>query len=92
MAAGHEGGCHEKKKTSYTFFLAKDYRKMTSGWQRKGTVFQEIRPGVGIKTGDFVQEKLVVATVERLTCKRIVLGPTNNDNEPKANRPTGHLD
>ena len=49
----------KKKKTSYTFFLAKDYRKMTSGGvPTRDTVLQEIRAGVGIKTGDFVQEKL----------------------------------
>ena len=33
------------------------------------TVFQEIRPGVGFETGDFVKQKLGEgATVERLTC------------------------
>ena len=33
----------------------------------RGTVFQEIRPGAGFKTDDFVKEKLGVgATVERL--------------------------
>ena len=28
----------------------------------RGTVFQEIRPGAGFKTGDFVKEKLGGAT------------------------------
>ena len=33
----------------------------------RGTVLQEIRPGAGFKTGDFVKEKLGGATaVERL--------------------------
>ena len=33
----------------------------------RGIVFQEIRPGAGFKTSDFVEEKLGVgATVERL--------------------------
>ena len=30
---------------------------MASGLAR-GTVFQEVRPGAGFKTGDFVKEKL----------------------------------
>ena len=37
----------------------------------RGTVFQEIRPGAGFKTGDFVKEKLGGATVERLSPWRI---------------------
>ena len=39
---------------------------MTSGWQGRGIVFQEIRPGAGFKPGDFVKENLGGATVERL--------------------------
>ena len=31
---------------------------MTSGWVARGAVFQEIRPGAGFTTGDFVQETL----------------------------------
>ena len=31
---------------------------MTSGRVSRGTVFQEMRPGVGFETGDFVKEKL----------------------------------
>ena len=30
---------------------------MTSGWQGAPYVFQKIRPGVGFKTGDFVEER-----------------------------------
>ena len=38
---------------------------MTSEWQwRRG--FREIMPGVGLKIGDFVQEKLAGLSVERL--------------------------
>ena len=32
----------------------------------RDTVYQEIRSGAGFKTGDFVEEKLGGATVERL--------------------------
>ena len=35
----------------------------------RGTVFQEIRPGAGFKTGDFVKRKVGGATVERLYFK-----------------------
>ena len=38
---------------------------MTSAGVRS-TVLQEIRPGAGFKTGDFVEEKLGGATVQRL--------------------------
>ena len=44
--------------TIFIFFLpSRDYRTTTSGWQG-GTVFQEIRPGAGFETGDFVEEML----------------------------------
>ena len=39
---------------------------MTSGCRGTHTVFQDIRPGAGFETGDFVQEKLGGAAVERL--------------------------
>ena len=32
----------------------------------RGTVLQEVRPGAGFKTGDFVQEKLGGGIAERL--------------------------
>ena len=38
---------------------------MTSG-QQGYAAFQEIWPGAGFKTGDFVREKLGEATIERL--------------------------
>ena len=40
-----------KKASSNIFVLAKVNRTMTAG-----TVFQEIRPGAGVKTSDFVKE------------------------------------
>ena len=42
---------------------------MTSGRVSLSTdnVFQEMRPGAGFETGDFVEETLGGATVERLT-------------------------
>ena len=47
---------------------------MTSGVSRD-TVFQDIRPGVGFKTGDFVEEKLGGGgTVERLSYRHIASG------------------
>ena len=46
-----------KIKCSHVFLFAKDYRTMTSGGAR-GSVFQEIRPGVGFETVDFAKEML----------------------------------
>ena len=47
-----------KSRSPYlcVFLFAMDYRTMASGLAR-GTVFQEVRPGAGFKTGDFVKEK-----------------------------------
>ena len=39
---------------------------MASGWVARGTVFQDIRPGAGFKSGDFVDRKVGGAIVERL--------------------------
>ena len=40
---------------------------MTSGWQGAPPALQEIRPGAGFKTSDFVKEELAGATTaERL--------------------------
>ena len=45
--------------SSCIILFEKDYRRtMASGWVARGTVFQEIRPWAGFKTGDFVIEKL----------------------------------
>ena len=40
------------------FLFARDYRPIDDVEVAKGTVFQEIRPWAGFKTGDFVEEKL----------------------------------
>ena len=39
---------------------------MASGWQRGTTVFEETRPEVGCKTGNFFEETLGGATVQPL--------------------------
>ena len=44
--------------STYILVCNKGYRTMTSGWVARGTVFREVRPGAGFKTGDFVKEKL----------------------------------
>ena len=46
-----------KSMSSHIFLFAKNYRPMTSV-MAKGTLFEEIRPWAGFKTGDFVEEKL----------------------------------
>ena len=58
----------DEKRILRTFscLQRKDYRTMTSRLAR-GTAFQEMQPGAGLKTGDFVKENLEGATVERLT-------------------------
>ena len=43
-----------------------------SGWQGRGTAFQEVRPGAGFKTGDFVEEKFGGVTVERLRSHKLL--------------------
>ena len=56
MAARREEGCHENH-----IFMCLLVCKRLSGDDfgvARGTVFQEIRAGVGFKTGDFVQEVL----------------------------------
>ena len=55
MAARHEK-VHQEKNILNIFLFAKAYRTITSGWQG-GTVYQEMRPGRGFKTGDFDEEK-----------------------------------
>ena len=60
MAARHEEGCHEKKKKHKNFihFLSCQGLSNDDVGVARGTVFQEIRPGVGFKTGDFVEDRL----------------------------------
>ena len=56
MAARHEEGCYENN-TSMCFLVCKVLSEDDVGMAR-GTVSQEIRQGAGLKTGDFVKEKL----------------------------------
>ena len=56
MAARHEEGCHENNILKQ-FPVCKGLSNDDVGTAR-GTVFREIRPGVGFKTGEFVEEKL----------------------------------
>ena len=46
------------ERSPHTFLCAKVYRTMTSGFVSRDTVFEEVRPGAGFKTDDFVKEKL----------------------------------
>ena len=57
MAARHEEGGYEKSITEH-FHACKGLSNDGVGATRR-RVFQEIRPGAGFKTGDFVTEKLV---------------------------------
>ena len=46
-------------KTTYSHIVlfARDFRTVASGWEG-APYLQEIRPGAGFKTGNFVEEKL----------------------------------
>ena len=56
MAARHEEGCYEKNVLKH--FLVRKGRSNDDAGAARDTAFQEIRPGSGSKTGDFVKEKL----------------------------------
>ena len=56
MAARHEEGCCEASVLVY--FLGRKDLSNDDVRVARGTVFQEIRPGAGFKTGDLVKEKL----------------------------------
>ena len=45
-------------KSSYIFLFAKKGLSNDDVGGTRGTAFQEIRPGAGFETGDFVKEKL----------------------------------
>ena len=51
------------KKNVMTYFLVYTGLSNDDVGATRGTVFQEVRPGVGSKTGDFAKEKLAGATV-----------------------------
>ena len=46
------------KNRIFTYFLVCKGRSNDDVGGARGTEFQEIRPGAGFKTGDFVEEKL----------------------------------
>ena len=56
MAARHEEGCYETNVVAY--FLGRKILPNNAVEVAMGTIFQEIRPAAGFKTGDFVKEKL----------------------------------
>ena len=56
MAARHEERCYEEK--TFMYFLCRQGLSNDCVEVALGTVFQEIRPEAGFKTGDFVKEKL----------------------------------
>ena len=60
-AARYEEGCYEKY--IFTYVLVRAGLSTDDVGVAKGTVFQEIRPSAGFKTGDFVK-KIGGATVE----------------------------
>ena len=47
----------ERKVSIYFLVCKKVYRSTTSGRVSRDTAFQEIRPGAGFETGDFVKKK-----------------------------------
>ena len=56
MVARHEKGCYQQNVSIY-FLVCEDLFDDDVGVSRDA-IFQEIRPGAGFKTGDFVKEKL----------------------------------
>ena len=49
-------GCYDRNIVTY--FLVGEELSNDDVEEARGTVIQEIRPGAGFKTGDFVKEKL----------------------------------
>ena len=76
----------------YISFFAEGYRTRTSGWQG-APLFQEIRPGAGFKTGDFVKEKLGVlpqnhSNTVQINPGAVALGLVQNTPSPKKEKPS----
>ena len=46
------------EKYMFTYVRVREGLSIDEVGVAKGTVFQEIRPWIGFKTGDFIQEKL----------------------------------
>ena len=57
-------GCSTRGRTLrnitslFVYFLVCEGLSNDDVGEARGTVFEEMRPGVGLKTGDFVKEKL----------------------------------
>ena len=59
-----------KRAFSPSFLFAKDYRLVTPGWQG-APCFRRYGPWAGLKTDDFVKEKVGGATVVRLMAQNL---------------------
>ena len=67
MADRHEEGFCKKKRLHVFSCLQRTIISNDDASVARGTVFQEVRPGAGLKTGDFVKEFFLGgATVRRL--------------------------
>ena len=66
-----------KRLRTFSGLQRKDHQTMTSGWQGTPSI-QEVRPGAGFKTGDFVKRNVGGATAERLDTGKqaLELSPT----------------
>ena len=80
MAARHEEGCFEYNIYIVHVFCLQQGLSNDSVGVERGTVFQEIRPGAGFKTGVFVLRK----ASGRLPCKTAVVktAPSINSGVP----------
>ena len=67
MAARHKEGCYLRNAAVH-FLVCKERKGLSNDdvGVARGTVFQEVRPGAGFKTGGFVEEMLGGVTAERL--------------------------
>ena len=73
MAARHEEGSREKNIVILFILVCRGLLLVAlvllpngDVGVARGTVFQETRPGAGFEAGDFVEEKVWGATVERV--------------------------
>ena len=83
VAARYDEGCYEKNILKH-FLVCKGLSNDDVGVAR-GIVFQEIRPGAGCKTGDFVKEKLegLELRATRRNCQTISLGRSKPKHAPQ---------
>ena len=81
MAARHQKGYDEKTSSCILLFAKNGLSNDDVGVSR-ATVLQEIRPGAGFKTGDFVEEKLRGLPQDNYLLETNV-GPTPSELERK---------